>query len=144
MNLQRIKELISKIEARDLQSFDNDLMQFWHELEKYDKSKSVFEKIEKDFKDINFMVHDFYEKMNRSSNKRKYIDRIINEAAKDFHGKPALGLFLLREEINQEVIGYNRVITYWFTDLSCENKYTAKKLFIEHILKPIIFLFEKY
>ena len=39
MDLTKIKELVSKIEAHDLQSFENDIMQYWHEIQKLDKSE---------------------------------------------------------------------------------------------------------
>ena len=70
------------------------------------------------------------------------IEEVTNSAKTSERAKAALGYFLLKEEVKLKVIGYYRMIYYWYGDCEKDNYNAAKKGFIKHIIKPLSEIFE--
>jgi len=142
MNAEALKDFVSKIENHDLQSFENEILQYWSMLQRYEKAQSIFEQFEVEFSAIRQKVEEFYQRLDESFNKKLYIDsvKILAESSEKAHA--ALGYFLLKEEIKQKVIGYYRMIFYWYGDCEKDNYNAAKKGFIKNIIKPLFKIIE--
>jgi hypothetical protein len=142
MNAEVINDFVSKIENHDLQSFENEILQFWSLLQRCDNAVKVFAEFENEFSSLSQKIGEFYLRIDESFNKKKFIEE-IKESANNFdRAKVALGYFLLKEEVKQDVIGYYRIIFYWFGDCEKDNYNAAKKGFIKHIIKPLIEIIE--
>ncbi len=143
MSLKLIKDFVSRLDTRDLQSFENDLLQFWNLLNKFDNINTVCRNIEKQYGELNNSVIEFYNKLDASVNKKSAEKVIRDIIKKDSDSKIVLGYFLLREEVKQHIIGYQRVIRYWFPEFKHKINYQAKKSFTKYIVKPFVELIEK-
>ena len=93
--------------------------------------------LESDFSGINERVKELYEKIDESFNKKRLINNTLSLVSEKDNSKTALGYFLLREEIEQEVVGFFRIMNYWYPNIETDDKFEAKKNFIQHIIKPI-------
>ncbi|GEM_PF-3075866 len=137
MNAEAIKDFVSKIENHDLQSFENEIIQYWSLLLRYDKARLVFERFENEFPEMSKKIGEFYRRIDESFNKKVVIDSVKIQAKASERAYVALGYFLLKEEIKQKVIGYYRMIYYWYNDCEKDNYNAAKKGFIKHVIKPL-------
>jgi hypothetical protein len=137
MNAETINDFIMRIENHDVQSFENEILQFWTMLNKTSRSVEIFKNFETRFSDLSQEVSEFYRRIDESFNKKKYIDTIRTQIQSSEEARTALGYFLLKEEVAQKTIGYYRLIFYWFGDCEPGNYNAAKKGFIKNIIKPL-------
>jgi hypothetical protein len=137
MNAEAIKDFVSKIENHDLQSFENEIIQYWSLLQRYDRAIIVFGRFEIEFPELSKKIEEFYLRIDESFNKKKYIDSVKIQAKTSIRAHAAMGYFLLKEEINQKIPGYYRMIFYWYDDCEKGNYNAAKKGFIKHVIKPL-------
>ncbi len=142
MSLEIIKKFVSKINAKDLQSFENDLSQFWNLLNRFDKVINVCKSIENKYNELNQSVVKFYDTINKLPERKPVEDKIREIVVNNPESKTALGYFLLKEEVKQNTVGYQRVIRYWYPEYSHAINYQAKKSFTEYIIKPLVELIE--
>jgi len=138
MNFEAIVDFVSKMEVRELGSFSNDLLQLEGLLEKNQAASIVCIDIDNEYLEIKNKISNFYNKIEISSNKKIEIETFKKEIIKSKTDEIIMGYYLFKQEINNNIFGYLRVINYWYPEHYCDNNYDAKQKFIRIVIKPFI------
>ena len=143
MELSKIKDFIYAMQKRDIQDFENDLIQLWDFMKRNTQVNIACKVLESEYREIDDRIKNFYLRLNESFNKKEYIEQTKSLLSEKNNSIVAFGFFLYREELKFNVIGYHRIMMYWFAENGHETVFDSKKAFMNKILLPLSEYFEK-